>query len=428
MKRLVFACTCLLAAGFLWAAGGKEQGQPQGAATPAAPKAEAPRTTPEAAGNTPAPKTPPPSATGAAAPAEIAPRIGLLAYLDGEVGLTRNGRRLVEDRVAIGMDVENFDTIATAKDGTAEVEITSPVSPGTVLRIDPNTTFVLEVTRVGESATAADFTVLRGALAFKVTKITGGHEVTVRTDNAVLGVRGTEFRVVTSPTGDTLVSCREGAVEVRDGAGSTQARPGEVVEKLGDQPFRSIAVTPETIDGFERAWYAERIEALRANALRASQAYAERYERSLGRFRAAFLSLVDDHADLIQKWVREDREGRVGSTVEQMNEKKQVVGAIFRAQRELVVLERLYHRLTELQGYHEQGTGRGNIRPGLTTQEFYTRFLAEGGELVQDLNYLRYTMKLYARRNGGTFPSAPASMDDDFDDDDFDEEEGDEEE
>ncbi len=403
----------MLAAGLLWAAGGKEQSPPPGASAPAGPKAEAPRTAPESPAKTTPSKASPAPATDAA-PAEIAPKIGSLAYLDGEMSVTRNGRLMASDRVAMGMDVENFDTIATAKDGTADVEITSPVSPGTVLRIDPNTTFTLEVTRVGES-TAADFTVLRGALGFKVKKITGNQEVTVHTDNAVLGVRGTEFRVVTSPTGDTLVSCREGAVEVRDAAGSARARPGEVVEKLGDEPFRSIAVSPETLDGFERAWYAERIEALRANALRASRAYADRYERSLGRFQAAFLALVDDHAALIQKWVREDREGRLGSTVEQMSEKKQVVGALFRVQRELVVLERLYYRLSELRGYHEEGTGRGDIRPGLTTQEFFTRLQADGEEIVQNVQYARYAMKLYARRNGGFFPSAPAAMEDEFD-------------
>jgi hypothetical protein len=403
MAQKLFLAALLLSSAFLWASGGKEQASPTRA--PSAPKAETP--TSPAAQDAAAAVTP---AAQGEAPVEIPPTIGAVSYLDGGVAVTRDGKVLATDQVAIGLDVQNFDTVATAKDGTVEVEITSPVCPGAVLRVDPNTTFVLEVSRVGDSTNRSDYTVLRGSLGFKVKKITGNQEVVVRTDNSVLGVRGTEFRVVTTPTGDTLVTCREGSVEVRDAARSTIARPGTAVEKIADEAFRAIPVTPETADGFERSWYAGRIEALRANALRAIRSYAERYEQARSRFDTAFLSLVNDNADLIRKWIREDREGRVGTTAEQMSEKKQIVGSLFRVQRELVLLEPLWYRLSELQSYHEQGVGRGEVRPGLSTQDFFARLESDRPDIEQNLQYVRYTEKLYARRNGGTFPTAPGGV------------------
>ena len=332
-------------------------------------------------------------------------KIGEMAYLDGEVGVSRSGRRMDSRDIAMGMDVENFDYVSTGENGSAEIEITSEVCPGALLRVDPRTTFYLEITRVNEATDTTQVSVLRGSLMFKVKKITGDQEVLVRTDNTVLGVRGTEFRVLMSPGGDTLVSCREGVVEVRDEERAVTAEPGRVVEKLSGGSLRAVSVALDELERYERDWFAGRIEALESNALRATRYYASQYDRRAREFRESFLDMVEQNGDTIARWVEEDREGRTGGAVELMQQKKELIGDLFRVKRQITMLERVYYRLLELGGYHARGVGQGELSDGSSTAEFFRRFEGERAELEQDMLYVRYTMMLYARRNDGTFPA-----------------------
>jgi hypothetical protein len=341
----------------------------------------------------------------ASLPAQVAAPIertvGAMVYLDGHVGVTRDGEALRAAEVSIGMDVETYDTVATEADGTAEVEITGGPSLGAVLRIEPNTAFYFEL--LDNAKPTAELTILRGALALRVRKLST-RDVVVRTANTVLGVRGTTFRVVVSPTGDTLVTCREGVVEVRDDNAAEVAQPGAVVQKLGAERLSREAVALQDLDTYERSWFEGRIEALRANGLAATRQFMDLYERRSAAFSAAFTLLMDENGDLIRKWAEEDRQARSGGAMELLRDKRAIIGNLFRVKREMVLLDPVYHRLVELEGYHAQGIGAGSIRPGLTTQQFFAQFRVRGRQLARDLAFVRYVMKLYAGRNDGTFP------------------------
>jgi hypothetical protein len=60
----------------------------------------------------------------------------------------------------------------------------------------------------------------------------------------------------------------------------------------------------------------------------------------------------------------------------------------------------------ELHRYYEEGYGQGEIAPGLSTAEFFNRFLSRQKELAAKIRRIRYIMKLYAKRNAGSFPTS----------------------
>jgi ferric-dicitrate binding protein FerR (iron transport regulator) len=79
---------------------------------------------------------------------------------------------------------------------------------------------------------------LAGRLNFQIDKMAGSSGFEVRTQAAVMGVRGTTFSVITAPQGEILVTTREGRVEVSDSEGSVSyAQPGQVVEASEENPI-----------------------------------------------------------------------------------------------------------------------------------------------------------------------------------------------
>ena len=60
---------------------------------------------------------------------------GEFVYIGGEVGIIRNGNSLPEDQIRVGTGIRNYDLVKTGSDGSAEIEVLSPRSPGTILMI-----------------------------------------------------------------------------------------------------------------------------------------------------------------------------------------------------------------------------------------------------------------------------------------------------
>lgn len=328
--------------------------------------------------------------------------VGQIVYLEDEVSLTRDGREL-ED-VDIGVPVENYDLLATGRTGYAEVEIGGPGVPGALLKISPDTRCYVELNTVGGRGTTT-LGMLGGSLSVKVAKLSGRQQVEVATESALMGVRGTSFEVDISPAGDILVTSDEGRVSCIDDSGTELfAEPGEVVEKRPGELFRSVPVAVSSLAQFRREWNAERIEAFKANALKAIAFYARRYLALKERFDAAYARLEAEQT-LLRKWYAEDREGRIGGTMESLREKKRLIGPLLELRKVLYLFERTYFRLVQLEVYYRQGYGRGQIEPSLSAEAFFRRFDGERQELARKMAEVRYITKLYARRNDGEFPT-----------------------
>jgi hypothetical protein len=281
--------------------------------------------------------------------------------------------------------------------------------------VAPKTQFSLEIGKAG-ARQQTSLGLVAGMISLKCAKLTDSQAVSVKTESAALGVRGTRFTVTAPASGDILVTCDEGEVVCTDEEGGEQlSLPGQAVEQRAGERLRRVPVAVSSLEQYQRDWLAERISSLKANALKATAAYARRYDQLSRQFSADFAALMKA-GKLIDKWAAEDREGRIGGAIEAMKEKKEIVGALFRLRRTLFIFERVYARLLEMKEYHDQGFGRGTLWLGLTSTQFFQRLERDRRDLEGKMAKVRYVARLYALRNDGRVPTGS------FDDE---EEEGD---
>ena len=62
-----------------------------------------------------------------------------------------------------------------------------------------------------------------------------------------------------------------------------------------------------------------------------------------------------NNKELIRKWLKEDRENKLGTTIEIIKEKKQIITHLFKLRRIMFVFERAYFRLLQLYRYFRDG-------------------------------------------------------------------------
>lgn len=154
------------------------------------------------------------------------------------------------DAVTAGM------TLRTSADGYVTVQL----ADGSILKVRADTEARLDSSQQYEEAGfyATIWSVLRGRIESLVTHLTGGQpRYQIKTPQAVLGVRGTEFRVATDVQrtwGETL----KGSVEIRSGAKAALVSAGQGTVTRGPQGLMPPMAlpSPPSLDGvpglFER--------------------------------------------------------------------------------------------------------------------------------------------------------------------------------
>jgi len=337
-----------------------------------------------------------------AGPIGAAEKLGGITYLEGDVSLIRDGEEI--DGVQIGQDLQNFDVVRTGPDGLAEIAVSTPKAPKMTVKVSRGTQFSFEISRLG-ARQQTSVGLIGGTVSLKVAKLTGSQAVNLKSDAAAMGVRGTQFTVTSPPTGDILVTCDEGEVVCTDDGGrELTAIPGTVVEKRPGELFRAVPVAVSSLETFRRDWNAERIDALRTNALRAIRNHAILYAALSREFDRNYAELMKQQA-VMSKWKNEDSRGKLGSAMELMKEKKDIVRHLFALRKTLFRFERVYYRLLELKDYHDQGFGRGTLESGESTTVFFQKLEREKGDMLRKMATIRYVAKLYALRNNGRVPT-----------------------
>ena len=328
-------------------------------------------------------------------------RMGSVTYLEGDVSIVRDGGDL--SGVSIGSDVQNFDLVKTGPDGLAEFSLDAPSVPRMTVKLRGNTQFSLETSTL-QRKQQTTIGIIGGQIALKVAKLTGDQAVSVKSDSAVMGVRGTDFTVTAPETGDILVTCDEGDVLCTDDQGrELHAQPGTVVEKQPLVLFRATAVAAGDLDRYRGTWADQRAQFLQQNAFRLIQANARLYRQLVRDLNAANAQLLRSQS-ILSTWADEDRRGRVGTRAEVFRERLAIGGQLARLRQIQFRLERVSFRLLRLQALHDAGTGVGTIDPGLTTAQFFTQVQNERRDVAQKLALTRYVAKQYAKRNGGALP------------------------
>jgi hypothetical protein len=331
-------------------------------------------------------------------------RIGEISYLENDLAVTRNGRILDADSVQIGADVQNLDLLRTGRTGYAEIELDDPRA--SQIKLSPGTTLYLErsLGRTRKTTVGA----ITGSIALKVQKLGANQQLQVAAEAALMGARGTSFEVTLSPAGDLLVTCSEGEVlcQEEDGA-ELSAVPGSAVEQSAGEGFQQVPVAVSDLARFRQDWYAERLELFKASPLRAVRFYARRYQELRQRFARAYEALAAQR-QVLDKWYREDRAGRIGGNLEILREKKRIIPYLLELRKVLFLFERVYFRVDELRDYYRQGFGEGTLEGGLTSRAFFQGFDRDRDVLARQMAEVRYVSKLYLKRNQGVFASGGA--------------------
>lgn len=327
--------------------------------------------------------------------------IGEIVYMIGTPRILRNSGP-INQRISIGFPIENFDLVSVPANGIVEVSLRSATGFQSRITIRGGSTMSFDLTSL-QSTQQGSIHVMRGTVSLDVAGMNRNSRLNVRTGTATMGVRGTKFDVTTAPTGEVLVSTSEGRVAVETDQGQTFfSEPGRVVQLI-DERWAEVPVRVTDLETFIRTWNADRIDALRANFPRAVRNYASRYIDYRDRFIQAYIQLMSNRT-VIQKWIREDQENRVGTTIEQLREKRQIAGALLDIRRVLFFFERIYYRVLELEEYFGQGFGDGVIDGNLTISGFFREVQAEQDLFEQRMQEIRYVNKLYALRNDGRGP------------------------
>lgn len=340
--------------------------------------------------------------------------VGEVVFLDGDVEVHRNGKALDWKLVDIGLTIESYDLLETDKGAIAEVQVTVPHSGGAFIRVRENTAFYFDLKEVGGKK-QTNFQMLSGSLVLRVKQLTGAGEVVVRTESAVMGVRGTEFMVTTAVEGSILITCTEGAVSCTDSQGrELYARPGQGVEQLSDSTSRSVALDPKQIDSFRNSWLQTREEVFKSGADVFIRTYALRYLDALPKFQVNYRDLVK-HYDLLRNTVDRGSGSSQGTLIQV---KKEVSPAVFAMRSMFPLFEHTFYRLTELETYHRQGIGQGLIKRNYNSDQFFREFSREREQLRNQMAIVRHMFKLFVRLDealggdslmGDIFGSGPLS-------------------
>ena len=316
---------------------------------------------------------------------------GTISYIDGYVDLYRDGELIDWELVDIGFGLEEFDLIETGDDGVVEIDLKLPSGSRTSLAVKPGTTFYFEM-KEESGRNKTSFQMLGGTISFKVQKLTANDTLDIQTESAVMGVRGTEFEIVTSPEGGILVLCNEGAVSCKDEQGRERySKPGSVVDKVPNKQISSYSVSTEDLGLYRNYWVSTRDEVFRSGAKVFINSYAKQYLLFQPKFSVAFSELLGVKASL-EKYGNESFSGSPGVL---FKAKIEVSPSIVKMRSIMPIFEMVFYRLKELESYHNEGLGVGEITDDLNSTQFFNSFGGEKNNISRQLAEVRYLFKLY---------------------------------
>ena len=321
--------------------------------------------------------------------------VGVVTYLEGIVDIHRDGEILELFDSDLGLEIYNQDLIETGSDGLLEVEMTSYQNSGTKIIVSEDTAFYFEISS-GSRGTKATLPMLSGTLAFKVNKLTGNEELSVQTGSAVMGVRGTEFEVVSAPEGSILVVCVEGQVECEDDKrGRQYAQSGRVVEKRSGERVRRIEVDPGDEELYKDFWVGQREQVFKAGAPTFIRAYSQQYRTLQPQFAEAYQRVMTHRETLLQYGETGGGGGFGNVNSDLMMLYNNVSKDLIPARGIFVLFEQVFYSVKVLERYHSQGIGVSQISEELSSVDFFNQFNAYQPGIASQLATMHYMFKLF---------------------------------
>ena len=215
-----------------------------------------------------------------------------VTYTEGDA--TTRYHSGVQQDTSVGDVLNTGDSVKTGDDGLVEMD-----QKGVTIKVSHGTVFTLMETAQGNQ-NAPVLSVALGSIKFRYDKLTG-QEPLVRTNGAVLGVRGTEFTVFAGADGSTLIAVDSGQVTVQAEGQSVELASAEGVEvPLGKPPGDKFAVPKEKIDYSK--WNDDKLSAMLADPLAAMQ--------SIEQTMAGYIKNTIDYTNLFNEYTAEARSGK----------------------------------------------------------------------------------------------------------------------
>ncbi len=338
--------------------------------------------------------------------------VGQVVYLEGIVDIHRDGEIIELFDSDLGMEIYNQDLIETGSDGILEIEMVAFQNAGTKVFVSENTAFYFEVPE-SSGEIRAEFSMLSGSLGFKVQKLAGSEELSVRTGTAVMGVRGTEFEVVSAPEGSILVVCVEGRVACEDDKrGQQYAQAGRVVEKRSGESIRRIPVDPGDEELYKEFWVSQREQVFKAGAPTFIRAYSQQYLNTQPQFAEAYQRVLSHRNTLLRYGLTPSEGG--GSSSDLMMIYNNVSKDLIPARGIFVLFEQVFYSVKVLERYHSQGIGISQISRRLSSQEFFNEFNSYQQVVASQLATMHYMYKLFTNMATHASPAGGSLMGDIF--------------
>ncbi|MFW5688418.1 MAG: FecR domain-containing protein [Spirochaetota bacterium] len=229
--------------------------------------------------------------------AQNAQEAGYIEYFEGGLRLISSDEILDEFDIGFGEPVHLDQTLETGPDGRATVDLTG----GVTARIDvgPNTAYTFnEETSSGGSSGSVQL--IHGKIGVVVDSLGREDRFQVQSRNSVMGVRGTQFDVVTAADGSLLVGVREGRVETASGQRSVSIGVGEIAEVVPGGGLSTSLVPVDRLDDYYRIWVELRNEVFARDPGFFLAQYLREFDSARARFEPAareFLEVMSDRAE-----------------------------------------------------------------------------------------------------------------------------------
>ena len=347
----------------------------------------------------------------AAADAQI---VGKVEYAEGKPEILRNGETI--RALEAGFPIENMDTIRTQADGRVVISFSEASGLGGSIDIAPESTAIIRQDLVsGKIANEAQ--ILGGSVNLKVKRLAGDKaSFRARTPTAVLGVRGTEF-VVMSFNGAALVACSDGEVfcsswsELTMSAGNAESGvssvPGNLVEVLESGSLKTGAFPAGDFDAnwkdVSARWKDFQVELFTADPVSFMNSFVSSWDESSGKVASGAARLRAN--PVLKGWLAAAKAGKnPGTRAQWVKERPEVMKDLIAIRPNMVLAMMTWYRLQELIPYVAKKELDRTLVNGQTVRAFINRFKRDSRDVSSAFALFYAAEKQYMIRNEGLSP------------------------
>jgi hypothetical protein len=326
-------------------------------------------------------------------------QVGNIQFLQGTIGIVRNGKTVAANQIGLGFAIYNLDQIRVSSQGRVEISFDPKTTLTGFLTLQSDTILTINLSALqGNKQTQLDL--LTGSISLKVNKLINGSVLTIQSGNAVMAVRGTTFDVTISPAGDILLSTEEGKVScMTPGGKEFFSTKDNVVFGTWDDRWSNENVPFTTLAKFRQDWVANRLKDFRTAPIKTIRQFSNRYIIHVKEFNEAWLALLKNN-DILIRWIKEDQAGNIGTDIALRKVDIDTLQAtIMQAKEALRALERARYRLLQIREFLSNKDLEIALDDGKPVRIFFDRLGTEASQVSKRVDTMYYYLKLFEIRS-----------------------------